>query len=296
MSINNIKKRRRGRPRKDSEAIMVRVPAQLLADIDVHVQESSEPIGRPEAIRQLTALGFRQKPPPHWGEDSLSRFFEWAYHSRWATHYRKKKEFHLLASIDKCFVDLFEQSEWRDPKGLVEVGLLARASGSYKAACENAAAGQIAEAYPQLRTCLESAAYAIHMKQNPGHDVIWSNRSKDRDKTRKAFTSIDVAKSLMKSNAKLGKIYDTLYQRTIDHGAHPNEAALYGSMRTMRPKTGGTRLEIGQLQGHGAGMDFALKTAAEVGISVLKIFEIIFPERFSAIGVSERLSGWTVGK
>ena len=96
MSINNIKKRRRGRPRKDSEAIMVRVPAQLLADIDVHVQESSEPIGRPEAIRQLTALGFRQKPPPHWGEDSLSRFFEWAYHSRWQPTTAKKRNFTFL--------------------------------------------------------------------------------------------------------------------------------------------------------------------------------------------------------
>jgi hypothetical protein len=294
MLINNIKKRARGRPRKDSEAIMVRVPAELLADIDSHIRESESSIGRPEAIRQLIKLGFKHKPPPHWTQDGLSRFFEWAYISRWATHFRKKKEFKLLASIDQCFVDLFEASEWRNPKGLVETGLLARASSSFKAACENATAGQVAEAYPQLRACLENAAYSAHMRQNPGHDIIWSKRSENRNKSRKAFISADVSKSVMKTSEKLGKTYDQLYQLTIDYGAHPNEAALYGSMKMLKPTTGGTRMEIGQLQGHGVGMDFALKTTAEVGFCVLKIFEVIFPERFIAVGVSERIKKWPV--
>ena len=296
MSINNIKKRGRGRPRKDSEAILVRVPAELLDVIDTHIRESAGSIGRPEAMRQLISLGFKQKPPPYWSDDGLSRFFEWAYRSRWATHHRLKKEFKLLASIDQCFVDLFNASEWLNPKELVEVGLLARASGSFKSACENATAGQVAEAYPQLRTCLENAAYSIHMQQHPGHDILWSNRSKDRNKSKNAFLAVDVKKSVANASAKLGKAYNHLYQRTIDYGAHPNEAALYGSMKMLKPKAGGRRMEIGQLQGHGVGMDFALKTAAEVGVCALKIFETIFPERFNTTGVSERLSRWTAEK
>ena len=64
MSIDDIKKGP-GRPRKDSEAVMVRMPAEMLRAIDLHIKKSREDIGRPEAIRRLVELGLKSKRNGH---------------------------------------------------------------------------------------------------------------------------------------------------------------------------------------------------------------------------------------
>ena len=58
MSIDDTKKGP-GRPRVDSEAVMVRMPADMLKAIDGHIKKSREHIGRPEAIRRLVELGLK---------------------------------------------------------------------------------------------------------------------------------------------------------------------------------------------------------------------------------------------
>lgn len=60
MSISDIKKGP-GRPRKDSEAVLVRMSAEMLKALDLHIKRSREYIGRPEAIRRLVELGLRAK-------------------------------------------------------------------------------------------------------------------------------------------------------------------------------------------------------------------------------------------
>jgi hypothetical protein len=60
MSIVDTKKGP-GRPRVDSEAVMVRMPAEMLKALDHHIKKSRESISRPEAIRRLVELGLRGK-------------------------------------------------------------------------------------------------------------------------------------------------------------------------------------------------------------------------------------------
>jgi hypothetical protein len=60
MSIDDIKKGP-GRPRIDSEAVMVRMPAAMLKAVDLHIKKSREDIGRPEAIRRLVELGLKKR-------------------------------------------------------------------------------------------------------------------------------------------------------------------------------------------------------------------------------------------
>lgn len=53
-SINNIKKRGRGRPTKDTLPIMVRVSRDEARSIDAFIAQEGAPfITRPEAIRRL---------------------------------------------------------------------------------------------------------------------------------------------------------------------------------------------------------------------------------------------------
>ena len=60
MSIDDIKKGP-GRPRIDSEAVMVRMPAAMLKALDLHIKKSRENIGRPEAIRRLVEMALKSK-------------------------------------------------------------------------------------------------------------------------------------------------------------------------------------------------------------------------------------------
>lgn len=53
MSIDDIKKNKRGRPKADTEAVMLRLDRDLITTLDAYrVCEPDKP-GRPEAIRRL---------------------------------------------------------------------------------------------------------------------------------------------------------------------------------------------------------------------------------------------------
>lgn len=54
MTIDRVKKTR-GRPTVDSEAVNVRLPAQILRGIEAYAEKTGEQIGRPEAIRRILA-------------------------------------------------------------------------------------------------------------------------------------------------------------------------------------------------------------------------------------------------
>jgi hypothetical protein len=60
VSIVDIKKGP-GRPRKDSEAVMVRMPSETLHKVDAFVQREKDTPSRPEAIRRLVELGLKAK-------------------------------------------------------------------------------------------------------------------------------------------------------------------------------------------------------------------------------------------
>ena len=60
MSIDDIKKGP-GRPRVDSEAVMVRMPGATLKALDAYIKKGRENIGRPEAIRRLVELGLKKR-------------------------------------------------------------------------------------------------------------------------------------------------------------------------------------------------------------------------------------------
>ncbi|PYF03837.1 hypothetical protein BJ122_10594 [Rhodopseudomonas faecalis] len=62
-SIRDIQKKGRGRPSTGGRkaGILVRLPDEQLAEIDRWIERQDDPPTRPEAIRQLTALGLKSK-------------------------------------------------------------------------------------------------------------------------------------------------------------------------------------------------------------------------------------------
>lgn len=93
----------------------------------------------------------------------------------------------------------------------------------------------------------------------------------------------------MKSHSdRIGDVFQELYERTIDFGAHPNEQAFLSNLNQEKVEER-TELETVFLHADGPQLDHALKSTGQVGIWTLNAFQQIYRERFILLGVKERL-------
>ena len=228
-------------------------------------------------------------PPPGWGDDSLTEFLNLAQSNRWATFANKKPIVSKLIGIDACFMRAEGHLSRVDE--LTASMLLIRSHASYRAACAHAMAGEVVEAFGDIRTCLESAAYAARIGRNLGVAEIWLRRhdSPEADAImRKTFAAKQLKAAISKSNRKAAEVFEALYQRSIDSGAHPNERAISSSLKIQEGKK---TIEFQQLQLHADGiqLDHALKSTAQCGVCALEICQGIFNARFELLGINSSL-------
>jgi hypothetical protein len=219
----------------------------------------------------------------------LSAFIETAHRNRFATFANKKAEFQRLQRIDECFMRVAK--DWLNPGHLVTPHLLLRSHATFRAACEHAMSGQIAEIFPELRSSLEYAGYALHMHRHPSSAETWLRRHDDEAATRamkEEFKLSNIRQSLEGANRHAMKVFDELYQRSIDFGAHPNERALTGNLRIVQHVG---RKEFQQIYLHGEGLmlDHGLRTTAQAGVCALEILQDVFKDRFELLGVRATL-------
>jgi hypothetical protein len=224
--------------------------------------------------------------PPGWGADSLTEFMERAYHGRFATFVNKKDWFRRLAGLDDCFVRVAKK-DWLNPRDMLTPLFFLRSHAAYRAACEHAMAGQVTEAFPQIRVCIEYAGYALHIDKTPGLDEIWLRRHDDetaRNTAKGAFQIGKIRPTIEKANRHAAKVFDELYERAIDFGAHPNERSITGNLR-ITDLDDRTSYEQIYLHDDGPPLIHALKSTAQAGVCALEIFQEIFGPRFELLGV-----------
>src|SRR5664280_1664155 len=137
---------------------------------------------------------------------------------------------------------------------IVPLMMFFRSHSAFRAAAALGMGGAVVEGMAGLRQCLEFAGYA----------------------------------SIVNNDKVLAQIYDDLYDRVIQFGAHPNEKSVSGSLKLDVQKTETVLLQI-YLQGEGSQLDHWIHTANQVGICVLKVFEHIHTTRFADLGMSARI-------
>lgn len=237
-------------------------------------------------------IGKKQKRTPEgWGDDSLTSYLEDYRNNQFATFVGKEAEVGDLTAIDGMLKALLEGA--RDPKPFVPMTFLLRSHSAYRAAAGAVMAGQLFEAQALLRLCLEHAAYGHYIG---GDNALWERwmRRHDSDDHRKAvrneFTGAKVEKKLEAADISLAKAYKTLYERLIDFGAHPNEKG-FSMSSNLRRENGDVHIEAIYLHSDGLPLDLALKTTAQVGIAVLRIGQILYPQRFKDLGLDTDLDG-----
>ena len=231
----------------------------------------------------------RRQPAPRWGDDLLSKFIDDALANIFATFANKPAQYRHIVNIDSCFYKA--ASNLSNPTDLVAAFLLVRSHSAYRAACRLALSGQATESYVILRSCLECAIYALHINKNPPLAELWLRRHDDDVSLRamrNEFEHKKVIRTLEKTDPKLYDAVASLYERTIDFGAHPNERAITGSIEIRHGANSKEYLPI-YLHGDGLALEHALKMTAQCGLDSLLVFQCIYPERFALLGISENL-------
>jgi len=183
------------------------------------------------------------------------------------------------------------EKDWTNPGNILTPLLFIRAHAAYRAGCEHAVAGQATEAFPEMRICLENAAYALHIHKNPSLAETWLRRHDNAialKTVRDEFTVARLRATIAKANRHLATVFGELYDRTIDFGAHPNEKAVTSNLSVKG--SGHERVyQQSYLHGDGLLLDNALKTAAQTGVRALEVLQEAFGPRFELLGVRAEL-------
>lgn len=225
-------------------------------------------------------------PPKGWGHDELSKFLDVVHWNNWATFASKPVGFGLLRQIDEAFYTI--ATNLHQPQHVLEPMMLLRSHSAYRAACGLVMGGQVVDAFPSLRSVLEYATYALHIHHNPGHDEVWIRRHDDSASMkacRREFTARKVMATLEAVDKPLHDAIDTLYERAIDYGGHPNERGLTSAMQ-MKELADGAEFLHAYVVDDGVALTHAIKTTAQVGLGALLIFRTMFKERFDILGIT----------
>lgn len=145
--------------------------------------------------------------------------------------------------------------------------------------------------YPTLRSILETAGYALLIYDTPELAKVWLERhtsEKELADVKAKFTVGAVKRAVKAKDAGLLTIFEKLYETTIDMGAHPNERSLTGSM-TLTEDEKQKIFNVEYIQGNSLGVKVAMKTAAQVGLCALYMFQHMMKERFEILGLRDAM-------
>jgi hypothetical protein len=104
--------------------------------------------------------------------------------------------------------------------------LIGQAHSAFLAAVRMSLAGQVHVAHTVVRSCIESALYALILQREPHTQKVWANRHNDRKACIKAFTPTAALTILHGIDSSLAQVFRETYEVTIDRGAHPNLLSL----------------------------------------------------------------------
>jgi hypothetical protein len=230
--------------------------------------------------------------PPGWTKAQLPPFLETMWANTVAT-FANKPESHRLCRIDDLMFEV--ATDWKGISPTVEnmapLMMFFRTHSAFRAACGLGMGGMTVEGMAVLRLSLEFAGYACLLKENPNLAMVWWDRDVDEKTLKDArgeLTSGAVVRAVKKLDKRLGEIYEMLYDRTIQFGGHPNEKTVTQSLKLhITPEE--TRIDQVYLQGDGTILDHWIRTANQIGICGLKIFEHVHHERFEKLNVKARI-------
>jgi hypothetical protein len=229
--------------------------------------------------------------PPPWDDDPLSTVLFHAARNERVSSLRFPDIYELFQRFHTTFNTVAENTANDQHDHLLPARfLLARAHAAFLASVRLAMSGQIVEVQMTLRGVIEAAWYALHIArdpQRPDRAKIWLGRGKDKDATDRCRTEFSIGNVRATHEAldrETAANIQTLYNWTIDLGAHPN---VLGALSGMTRADQSDRLVFNAvvLSDSPPLVVTALKLTSDAAIGALKTLELAFPERFAITGL-----------
>jgi hypothetical protein len=232
-----------------------------------------------------------EKPTPNgWGDDSLTAYFDVFRGNQYATFVNKRTAVADLIRIDGLFRRFLHDA--KNPRPFMPMGFFLRAHSAYRAAAGAVMAGQLYEAQTQLRLCLEHGAYGFYIGADEERWKLWMARNDSaaaKQAVRNEFTHRKIKAHISTTaSQKVGDQFETLYERLIDFGAHPNEQG-FSMSSTIRKADGNVYFDTLYLHDDGLPLDVSLKTTGQVGLWVLHVAQFVYSAKFQLLGIRDEL-------
>ena len=232
---------------------------------------------------------------PAWEGDPLSTFLSDAQRNERITALKLPDIYALLQRVHAAFQQLATIIEKeQDPNLLPTRFLMARAHAAWLAAIRLGLSGQVVEAYPVLRAVVEDTWYALHLAKDhnpPTRAKIWLLRNEDATSKalcKQEFFISNVRATHIALDPATATTLQTLYDQTIELGAHPNQLGVSAAM-TWTDMDQNCSFGVAFLTDKPVLIALALKIAVEAAVGALRTFRLIFPERFTIMGMDNEI-------
>lgn len=217
--------------------------------------------------------------PDEWSRGDLFRFIEDCWNNSLAIVGNNNVVAARLTAIDSIFYEIVQQGiKPANAAEVVPVLLYLRSFNAFRASVM-VGLSMANESFALQRSCLENAGYAKIVMRDVKLSALWLQRDHNLAEVRKQFTNRAVREAIATDDEPLSKVYQDLYERSIDFGAHPNEKGVLGSVVPTSVNTG--TMQVTLLGGDNLQLQHGLKSCAQAGICSLKIFNLIFPDHFA---------------
>jgi hypothetical protein len=223
--------------------------------------------------------------PEMWGKGKLYKFIEECWSNSIATVGHKNIIARRLAAIDDIFEELHHDFKPSTINQLVPAFLFFRAFSTYRSSVM-VSLSLPTDGYALQRACLENAGYARLIATEPALGELWLKRDEDPN-FKNRFTHRLVREAIEAEDVKLSQVYQELYERTIDFGAHPNEKSVL--INVLRESLDTTTIKFLLLPGDGLALDHGLRRCAQVGICALKVLATVFREQFDRVNARTKI-------
>ena len=228
-----------------------------------------------------------------WGEDDLSKFLDLVHVKQVANRTEFARPYDIILEINDCLLKAGKNLV--NPKPVMAGMFLLRGQYAFKTAAGMALAGQIVETFVMMRSALEYAGYALLMFEKPELQVVFMDRHQDEEAmklNKQKFKISEVRSCIARFDVKLAENFDLFYQRTIDFGGHPNPHAT-NSATLLDEKDGSMGITSLAISADKNALVHALKSVAQVGLTILYIFQHIFKEKFELLGIKAAIANLT---
>jgi hypothetical protein len=221
--------------------------------------------------------------------DNLVPFFDLVAFNQKVSIAKYPEQYELLRRVNVCLSTAGKHLANANP---MMCGVLYhRCQYAYKAAAGMSLSGQAVEVFVMARSCLEYAGYALTIFNKPDLQAIFAGRhvsAADMHAQKEAFLISKIKNAIESFDPHLARIFNELYQRSIDFGGHPNPHGTFSAMNIE--DNGPPFVSMTAFVTDAPILQHAMKSVAQIGLAALFIFQHVFKAKFELLGINAEMN------